>query len=294
MIYCFLCPLFLLMSFFGHAFEKQQGYVTVSLDGQFGNQLFQIATAYAYSLDHNLAFTVPDLIHKKRDGVPYNAEKIFLSRVDSYDLPYSPSLRWREPSFNYSEIPSSGAIELLGYFQSENYFKHRRNEILKLFSPPVDLKERILSKYPFLRSNRLVVGVQIRDYRRERPDGSYHPTLGRDYYEEAMKMFPKNAIFLVSSNNEHLARLCTEGLRRNIIYLEGEDYIEEFYTLSLCKSFIISNSSFGWWASWLSTYPKKSVVAPYDWFSLPYDCEAMRKDLLPPEYKVIKLSADNY
>lgn len=285
----FFMILFFVMTFSVNASEAKQGYATVSLDGQLGNQLFQIATAYAYALDHNLAFTIPDLVHKKREGIAYNAEKLFLSKIDCYDVPYSPSLKWREPSFNYSKIPESTSIELFGYFQSEKYFKHRRQEILELFAPPPRLKEKIVSKYPFLLSDVLVVGVQIRDYRQERPFGDYHPTLDRDYYQRTMKMFPENAIFLVSSNNRDHAYSCTEGLAKNIVYLQGEDYIEEFYTLSLCKSFIISNSSFGWWASWLCTHPKKTVLAPDYWFSLPYDCESMRRDLLPPEYKVIKV-----
>lgn len=292
MRYVFLVLLFFSSFSRGDTLEKQskrQAYVSVHLEGQLGNQLFQIATAYAYALDHNLTLTIPDLLHKNQYNIPYNAQRLFLSKINSYEMPYNPSLQWTEPSFNYIKIPASKNVELRGYFQSEKYFKHRRNEILELFASPPGLNEQILSKYPFLSSDELTVGIQIRDYRHERPNGDYHPTLGRVYYKNAIAQFPENTIFLVSSNNLTHAKTCTEGLSDNIIYLCGEDYIEEFYTLVLCKSFITSNSSFGWWASWLSTAMNKKVIVPSFWFSLPYNNKQMTKDLYPESCIVIDL-----
>ncbi|MBP9842004.1 MAG: alpha-1,2-fucosyltransferase [Simkaniaceae bacterium] len=264
-----------------------QGYVSVELDGQFGNQLFRIAAAYTYSLDHQLPLTVPDLVHKKNLNIPLNATRLFLNKIDHYELPSPPNLHWKEPSFNYSKIPYASKIKLYGWLQSEKYFKHRRKEILDLFAAPPELNELILAKYPFLSSSALVVGVQIRDYRKEMPTEAYHPTVKRNYYEKAFSRFPDDAIFLISSNNNSFAKECTEGLKPNLIYLNENDYIEEFYTLVLCKSFIISNSSFGWWASWLSTAPNKIVIAPTPWFAPPYNNEVMMRDLLPPEYQII-------
>ena len=223
---------------------NSSGYVSVHLEGQLGNQLFQIATAYAYALDHNLTLTIPDLVRKQEYNIPYNAQKLFLSKIDSCELPRVRVLQWREPSFNYTKIPAAKNVDLQGYFQTEKYFKHRRGEILSLFAPPEELNEQILSKYPFLSSDAPTVGIQIRDYRQERPHGDYHPTLGRNYYERAIAQFPKDTIFLVSSNNPSYAQTCIEGLSDQVIYLSGVDYIEEFYTLVLCKSFITSNSSF--------------------------------------------------
>lgn len=261
--------------------------VSVRLEGQFGNQLFQIATAYAYALDHDLVLTVPDLVYKRKDNIPYNAKRLFLHKINSFPLEEPPLVIWKERHFNYKEIPPATSIELRGYFQSEKYFKHRRAEILELFKPPLELEMAILHKYPFLSSDRCTVGIQIRDYRKESPDGSFHPTLTRDYYEYAIQQFPLDSIFLVSSNNKTYAKSCMEGLCNHLIYLEGEDYIEEFYTLTFCRSFIISNSTFGWWAAWLSNKPYKTVLAPDIWFSPPFHNESMRKDLIPPEFSLV-------
>ena len=255
-------------------------YVTIDLMGQLGNQLFQIATAYAYALDHDIPLTIPDLQSNPNYNIPYNAKKLFLDRIASYSPTSPPERNWHEPVFNYTKIPSCTKISLMGYFQSEKYFKHRRNEILDLFAAPAEIQKQILAKYPFLSSDNLVVGIQIRDYRWEQPSENYHPTKKRPYYEKAISYFPKDTIFIVSSNNPSLAKECTEGLSSNIIYLEGADYIEEFYTLVLCKSFIIGNSSFGWWASWMSTAKDKIVIAPNLWFSPPFNLNVMR-DIFP-------------
>ncbi len=264
--------------------DYQREYVTVRLMGQFGNQLFQIATAYAYSLDHGLGLMVPSLVLDSSSGIPHNAKSVFLHKI-SAQIPILSTPVWSEPSFNYCAIPDYNRVELRGYFQSEKYFAHRREEILELFAAPDGFNERILTKYPFLASELLSVAVQIRDYRVDAPTGAYHPTLGRSYYERTMALFPEDAIFLVSSNNREFAKQCVEGLAQNIIYLDA-DYIEEFYTLVLCKSFIISNSTFGWWAAWLSRGKDKRVIAPTPWFAPPYDT-AMEKDLIPPSFQIM-------
>jgi hypothetical protein len=249
---------------------ERQAYVSVELQGQFGNQLFQIATAYAYALDYHRPLIIPQLATDDKWNIQHNAKRLFLDKIEHHALPLKPVV-WKERSLShYKQIPSKINLQLKGYFHNEQYFKHRRKEILELFAPPEELKQAILTKYPVLASTALTVGVQVRDYRQEYPQGDYHPTHGREYYEKAFAEFPDEAIFFVSSNDLAFAKECTSGLKKQIIYLDEQDYLKEFYTLTLCKSFVISNSSFGWWAAWLSTSPDKTVIVPKPWFSAPY------------------------
>jgi len=272
------CLFFLSIAILSHASSP---FVTVHIMGQFGNQLFQIAAAYAYSLDHDMPLIIPQLTTNAAPNLAYNAKKILLHKIAHTPLPSMPQRRWNEPSFTYHPIPTAPSIELFGYFQSEKYFHHRREDILQLFAPPEDLRAAILQKYPILQSDQLVVGIQIRDYRPDQPTGAFHPNKPRSYYAKAINYFPPNTVFLVSSNNIQWAKQCVDGLSPHLIYLQGEDYIEDFYALSLCDSFIIANSSFGWWASYLSTSPNKVVIAPKIWFSPPYNNTAMTKDIYP-------------
>jgi hypothetical protein len=262
-------------------------FVTVDLLGQFGNQLFQIATAYAYSLDQNIPLSIPNLFTEKKWNIDRNAQRLFVDRIKATPLS-RPLIKWQEPDLGYTPIPVTSKIRLTGYFQSEKYFKHRREEILNLFSPPTDLTKKILDKYPILSTNALVVGVQIRDYRHEFPTGAYHGTHGRSYYEKAIQYFPSDSIFIVSTNNSSFAKDCMQRIDRNIIYLESGDYIEDFFTLILCKSFIISNSSFGWFAAWLSTGEDKRVIVPIPWLAPPYNDTQGSIDRFPIDWILIK------
>lgn len=261
-------------------------YVTVRLEGRLGNIFFQIATAYAYSLDHEIPLTIPDLAHQGAYNIRYHGDRLFAGKIDRRDVSGAPVI-WKEPHYYYSKIPNEKQIELRGYFTSEKYFKHRRKEILELFAPEAGLLDKILQKYPVLGTEELTVAIQIRDYRPEFPEGYHHPTFGREFYEKAVAHFPPDTIFFVTSDNMTFARECTEGLRRNLIYLDSGDYIEDFYTLTLCKSFIISNSTFGWWAAWLSTAENKKVIAPKPWLAYPYN-NLTTFDVLPRGTVVIR------
>jgi hypothetical protein len=46
--------------------------------------------------------------------------------------------------------------------------------------------------------------------------------------------------------------------------LGNSDY-EEFELMRNCKNFVISNSTFSWWAAYLSDYEDKCVALPEKW-----------------------------
>ena len=60
---------------------------------------------------------------------------------------------------------------------------------------------------------------------------------------------------------------CKENLHLpNPYFLEGYKPEEQLWILSICHNFVLSNSSFSWWAAYLCRHADKIVIAPETWF----------------------------
>jgi hypothetical protein len=53
--------------------------------------------------------------------------------------------------------------------------------------------------------------------------------------------------------------------------------------MSHCRHFIISNSTFGWWAAWLGESADKIVIAPAQWLS---GSNPDLSDLIPADWRL--------
>lgn len=94
-----------------------------------------------------------------------------------------------------------------------------------------------------------------------------------EYYIKAMKYIEsklENPVFYIFSNTHEDIEWIKSNMKFrdkwNIKYVDqnNKDYVELFLMKS-CYSFIISNSTFSWWAQYLSENENKIVVAPSIW-----------------------------
>ncbi len=241
-------------------------FVEGQLMGQFGNQLFIIAAATSLALDHGAEAVFPDLVTEQKYNIPFNYSTVF------YDLnasrPNKMDAIYREPHFYYDEIPYRPNMKIVGYFQSEKYFVKHKQEILSLFEPKPEIIAYLQSKYCDIINHPYTVSIHLRSYLIEDPGIAVnYITHGAEYVEQAMKLFPENALFVVFSNNMDWCKTTLQNLQGNIQFIEGENYIHDFYLMSLCKHNIITNSSFSWWAAYLNKNTNKIVVVPPRWFN---------------------------
>ena len=64
----------------------------------------------------------------------------------------------------------------------------------------------------------------------------------------------------------------------------GQRFGNYMQLMTRCRHFVIPNSSFAWWATWLADYENKRVIAPRNWFAAgDYDT----RDVLPAGWEAM-------
>ena len=61
----------------------------------------------------------------------------------------------------------------------------------------------------------------------------------------------------------------------------GPRFSHYLWLMTLCRQFVIPNSTFAWWAAWLASNESKIVVCPNHWFA---DPDINTSDLIPLEW----------
>jgi hypothetical protein len=171
-------------------------------------------------------------------------------------------------------------IYLNGYFQSERYFQKYKEEIKQIFRPtsPVMVQNRHIFEEISNNPDAVCVDFRLADY----INNPLHGVCTMDYYKNAMKFMAEklnNPVFYVFSTDLDLITEATKKWGYHIIIEDGKspDY-EKLRLMSACKHFIITNSTYDWWAQYLSECNDKIVVAPSKWFGLPCPCDIYMDD----------------
>lgn len=274
----------LLIVFAGLSFALQaEPFVIAKLFGQLGNQLFQIAAATNVAIENHATPVFPDLINCQQYNIPLNYAKVF-SHLN-VNVNGQINFRYVEPNFPYAPIPYNPNMIIEGYFQSEKYFVKNKSRILQLFAPSKEIVEYLTSRYDEILNHPCTVAVHFRSYLQEDPHQRTHPTLTKQYFEKTIAYYPKDALFVVCSNDIEWCKTNFSTLPRNFVYIEGEPHYHDLYLMSMCKHNIISNSSFSWWSAYLNANPEKVVTAPRKWFTSESGIDY--RDLIPADWIIM-------
>lgn len=240
----------------------ERPYVTCEIRSQLGNHLFEVATTLAYAWDNDVQPLFPGL-----DGVRNNQKHIFF-RLDTSQLPNPPKDSFAE-SHEYSavKVPYRPDQILRGWFQSWIHFDHHRDKIVKIFSPSETMERYLQDKYQHILRHPNTVGVHVRTFNREFHDSGRFPFVGLQYYEDAMSLFPEDALFVIFSDRINWCKHNLNVLAKNMIFIESYDHIEDLFLMSKLKHNIICNSSYSWWGAYLNINPDKIVITPHYWLS---------------------------
>lgn len=239
--------------------------VSIKLQGGLCNYLFQIATAYAYSKKHNKElFLVEEDSVKVHQHISSYKDNILNKITFSKKEPINWTV-YKEPGFNYTEIPNiDGNVLLSDYFQSEKYFKDYENEIRYLFSYECEFSDEIRE----ILKNKNTCSIHVRrgDFLQY---PNHHIVQSMNYYMKAIKQIGIDKTYLIFSDD---ISWCKENFNMlpNCVFVEGNKDYEDLLLMSMCNSNIIANSSFSWFSAWLNKNENKVVIAPKNWFGPAY------------------------
>lgn len=226
---------------------------------QLGNVLFQISATIAYARKHGMDYFSP------KDEYSHYFPKLKIGVQSNFP-------EYKEPCFEYKEIPYMPNVRLTGFWQSEKYFENCKDEILDLFGA---------GQGGF--TDTIALHNRLGDYKTY---SDRFTVLGEDYFAKAMSIFYSRGYtkFLVFSDGmeETKAMLNSEKYPHlEFIYSAEKDPYKDMRIGSACAGNIISASSFSWWQAYLNTNPDRIVVAPKKWF--PHD-ELNYKDVVPENW----------
>ena len=224
--------------------------------GRMGNQMWQISVTIGYARKWNMDYVLPVWSYAQHFKYGFNqSDKI-------------PAMsRYSEKGFHYTQIPKYNNVDLYGYFQSIKYWEHCQREIRQYFTPNETI-HALLDKTP-MATNTCAIHVRRTDYLQL---NDYHPSLPIDYYQRAIESMKADSYIIFSDDIEWCKNEPTfKG--ENFTFVNSESDLLDFFIMRQCDRFIIANSSYSWWASYLSTGLNKRIIAPKKehWFGQKYN-----------------------
>ena len=192
-----------------------------------------------------------------------------------------------DPAFHH--IPDGSLID--GGFQSEKFFNPVSHLVRKHFSfryPPTSEVSRMGDHIQ--NTNSVAIHFRRRDFVSDPIYKEKISTVGSVYYQNAinyLKSHLENAVYYIFSDDIDYVKQSFK-LPEASIYVDcvnDWNSYDAMRLMSLCKHFIIANSTFSWWGAWLSESPQKIVTYPDPWFAnMP---QHNVKDLCPASWHAI-------
>ncbi len=190
-------------------------------------------------------------------------------------------------NYDLSHLNSTKVVYVCGCFESSEYFNSIKNVVLEDFQSLKQLSKKnkeLMSV--IINSNSVCVTVRRGDFVTNKKNSKLYNICNKKYFDNAIsKMISlvKNPVFIVFSDDVEWTKNNLDFKKCPVYYEDGDDTLEEkLRMMSSCKHFIISNSTFSWWAQYLSKNQQKIVISPNRWYK-----NAMESDLIEKEWLTI-------
>ncbi len=290
---------------FQYAFGKAasiENTLNLSLDTSAYARQFARDTPRSFGLQH---FNIQSPIATDQETEKFHTKwQIFKRRVKNKILPI------RNYEFKPSELRVVDGQYIEGFWQSEKYFEKHSDIIREEFTLKNPLGAEATQALQEIRDFKqkgyetIMVHVRRGDYVTNKHSIALLGVLEPDYFSLAIEKVcseidkrnmengnnsdsnlyagskPKH-IFFATEDTAWVKQNIKPHINYSFISRPGIYDFEEMVVMSNCDHFVISNSSFSWWAAWLGTHPNKIVAAPKKWI---VDPSVNTADATPEEW----------
>ena len=186
--------------------------------------------------------------------------------------------------FDKSILELKNKVYLEGYWQSAKYL----NSIDSIIRKDFTFKNDVLAVNKALKEKiDTTKSVAIHIRRGDYVNNPLHNVFDMGYIEKAVQLMldtvGKDVAFFIFSDDLDWCKnnLFTQDKNITRYYCDGGSSIEDFQLMSSCKHFITANSTFSWWAAYLSHNTQKIVITPQKWFN---NSEVNTDDIIPDNW----------
>jgi hypothetical protein len=238
----------------------------IKIMGGLGNQLFQYAFGESFMVrGKDISFDISFYARKQKHPREYllNRYQICQCRFEKNQHVFLD--RIRDDHQFHPEYSKLDDIYFDGYWQSLPYFK----EILPILRKEFTLKDEYTTNLEFIKYKELIqndpksISIHVRrgDYLEQNGWG----VLPTRYYYLALKQVKGN-FYIFSDDIE----FCRKIFREDYFYDTKVTFINmepalDLELMSLCKTNIIANSTFSYWAAMLNKNESHKVICPAHW-----------------------------
>lgn len=230
---------------------------------------------------------VSKLLKKNREKLKHFQLKM-QPKLNQYNLFF---LELGYYNYDLSHLNSTKVVYVCGCFECSKYFDEVKENIQKEFTPINPIKAKNISLMNIITSsNSVCVTVRRGDFVTNKKNSEMYNICDKKYFDLAIKkiiFYLGNPTFIIFSDDVEWAKKNLDFQGFSVFSEDGLDSVDEKIRLmSACKHFIISNSTFSWWAQYLSTNQSKIVISPDRWYK-----NNVNSDLIEEEW--IKIDRSN-
>lgn len=250
-----------------------------------GNQMFQYLAAYAAAKETNKKLII--ITTDVNDNRPFCLDKFKIDRDIIFKIVRIPRFKNKKIQIFYGRVirklikikykheciiednkchrkyikynfENNKNYYMCGYFESYKYFDKYNEDIIKQFEPTYRINDKTKKFFEQIKSeNSVSLHIRRGDFK------SIGRTINIDYYKDQMRQMREsleNPTFYLATTDDSVIEEFKNEKDVILIDTKGENKdLNDWLCLKYCHHHIITNSTYSWWAAYLSDNKNKSI-----------------------------------